>query len=66
MEAFRNFRNRYASDAEGIAKMKEAIIQKFSAPNTAAYALLGTHSRYPVWMIGQLYFFRTDLPAMLF
>jgi len=66
MEAFRNFRSQYGSDAAGIAKLREVILAKFSDPNNVSFALLGTHSRYPVWMIGQLYFFRRDLPAMLF
>lgn len=66
MEAFRQFRVRYGSNEAGIAKIKEGIIAKFSKPNQSAFALLGTHSRYPVWMIGQLYFFPQDLPGMLF
>jgi hypothetical protein len=66
MEAFRQFRARYGSSEAGIAKIKEAIIAKFSKPNQTAFALLGTHSRYPVWMIGQLYFFPQNLPGMLF
>jgi hypothetical protein len=66
MEAFRNFRITYGSDLEGIAKIKEAIVSRFSDSGTSAFALLGTHSRYPVWMVGQLYFFKKDLPPMLF
>ena len=57
MEAFRNFRQRYGSDEAGIQKITEAVRYRFSRPNTSALALFGTHSRYPVWMIGQLYFF---------
>jgi len=66
VEAFRNFRAKYGSDLDAIAKLQEAVEHKFSAPNTSAFALMGTHSRYAVWMIGQLYFFRNDLQAMLF
>jgi len=57
---------KYGSDSAGIAKIKEAIVSRFSDSSTSAFALLGTHSRYPVWMIGQLYFFKKDLPPMLF
>jgi len=66
MEAFRQFRKRYGSPSDAVAKIKQAIESRFSNPKTSAYALLGTHSRYPVWMIGQLYFFEKDLPATLF
>jgi hypothetical protein len=66
MEAFRQFRTKYGSATEGVAKIKEAVERKFSNPKASAFALLGTHSRYPVWMIGQLYFFDKDLPTTLF
>jgi hypothetical protein len=66
MEAFRKFRVKYGSDSEGVAKIKDAIERRFSDPKTSAFALLGTHSRYPVWMIGQLYFFDRNLPPTLF
>ena len=39
MEAFRKFRVKYGSDAEGIAKIKEGIIKKFSDPAMSAFAL---------------------------
>jgi hypothetical protein len=67
MEAFRNFRQRYGSDSAGIQKITEAVRARFSKPKTSALALLGTHSRYPVWMIGQLYFFENkDQNELLF
>ncbi len=56
MEAFRNFRDQYGSGLEAFGKIKDAVTAKFSDPNVRAYALMGTHSRYPVWMVGQLYF----------
>lgn len=55
MQAFRNFRERYGAQ-EAFGKIRDAITNRFSDPNTSAYALMGTHSRYPVWMVGQLYF----------
>jgi hypothetical protein len=66
MEAFRNFRAKYGSDCEAAVKLNEAIKAKFSDPNMSGFALLGTHSRHPVWMIGQIYFFNRDLPQTLF
>jgi hypothetical protein len=66
MEAFRNFRQKYGSDAAGVQKITEGIHARFAKPKTAAMALLGTHSRYPVWMIGQLYFFDIEQPGRLF
>ncbi|MGA2669743.1 MAG: hypothetical protein ABSF32_12650 [Ignavibacteria bacterium] len=56
MQAFRSFRDRYGSAPEAFGKIKDAIADKFSDPDTKTYALMGTHSRYPVWMVGQLYF----------
>jgi len=56
MQAFRSFRDRYGSAPEAFGKLKDAIADKFSDPDTKSYALMGTHSRYPVWMVGQLYF----------
>jgi hypothetical protein len=66
MEAFRHFRRRYGSDAAGVQNIQEALKKKFANPKTTALALMGTHSRYPVWMIGQLYFFDTNQPGLLF
>jgi hypothetical protein len=66
IEAFRNFLDRYGSETEAINKLKDALCRKFADTSNSAYALLGTHSRYPVWMIGQLFFFRKDLPPRLF
>lgn len=66
MEAFRSFRIRYGSALEGISQIKAAIVSKFSDTDTSAFALLGTHFRYPAWMIGQLYFFKKNLPPLLF
>jgi hypothetical protein len=56
MQAFRSFRDRYGSAPEAFGKLKDAIADKFLDPDTKSYALMGTHSRYPVWMVGQLYF----------
>jgi hypothetical protein len=66
MQAFRSFRVRYGSDSEAIAMVKNEVRRRFSKSGTLAYALLGTHWRYAVWMVGQLYFFPSDLPGMLF
>ena len=66
MEAFRNFRERYGSESAAIDKIKEALAQRFSDSQKSAYALLGTHSRHPIWMVAQLYFFRKDLQPLMF
>jgi hypothetical protein len=66
MEAFRKFRQIYGSDQAGAQKIVEALNAKFANSKTTAVALLGTHSRWPVWMIGQLYFFDKDQPGLLF
>lgn len=56
MEAFRNFARRYGSGLAAFGRIKDATIKRFANPNLSSYALMGTHSRYPVWMVGQLYF----------
>jgi hypothetical protein len=55
-EAFRNFRSKYGSGLAAFERIKDALTELFRDPNKNAYALMGTHSRYPVWMLGQLYF----------
>ncbi len=59
MEAFRKFRQTYGSGLAAFGNIKDALIKNFSSPTLTAYALMGTHSRFPVWMVGQLYFFET-------
>jgi len=56
MQAFRAFRVKYGTALEAFRQIKDAVMEKFSNANTSAYALMGTHSRYPVWMVGQLFF----------
>jgi hypothetical protein len=63
-QAFRNFKTRYGTEAA--ARLKSAIEDRFASDKRDVYALLGTHSRYPVWMIGQLFAFDKNLPKMLF
>ena len=38
----------------------------FSDPNKNSYALMGTHFKYPAWMVAQLYFIDKNLPQRLF
>ncbi|HYM10471.1 MAG TPA: hypothetical protein VEU62_07055 [Bryobacterales bacterium] len=66
MEAFRKFRKRYGSESEGLKKIKSHLEALFADSRKSSYALLGTHFRYPVWMIGQLYFLERDTPPRLF
>jgi hypothetical protein len=66
MEAFRKFRSKYHSGLEAFAKIKEELGRRFSDATRSSFALLGTHSRYPSWMVAQIYFFDKSLPSRLF
>ena len=55
-EAFRSFRGKYGPGRAAFGRIKDALTDLFTDPNKNAYALMGTHGRYPVWMVGQLYF----------
>jgi hypothetical protein len=66
MEAFRNFRTEYGSTENAIEVLKQTIRAKFGDAQRNAYALTGTHSRYPSWMVAQLYFIPNNLPERLF
>jgi hypothetical protein len=66
VEAFRNMRRKYGSSSEAVAKLKSALYARFSECGVSTYALLGTHSRFPTWMIGQLYAFDKNMPPTLF
>ncbi len=66
MEAFRNFRTRYGTGLEAFGRIKDEVAKRFSDPSRDAYALVGTHFKYPSWMVAQLYFFDKHLPARLF
>lgn len=66
MEAFRNFRHKYGSGVAAFGRMKDEITKRFSDKNKNTYALMGTHFKYPSWMVAQLYFFDKNLPQRLF
>ncbi len=66
IEAFRKFRDQYGSPLEAFHKLKDALVNRYFARGKAAYALFGTHRRFPVWIIGQLFSFDTDVPLRLF
>jgi hypothetical protein len=66
MEAFRKFRRSQRSESEAVAMIKDHMVRLFSDPMKSCFALVGMHFRYPVWMIGQLYFFDKNLPLRLF
>lgn len=65
-EAFRNYTDRYKSEEIAVEKIKDALEKRFAATNSVSYALVGTHSRFPTWIIGQLYFFDLNIPRRLF
>ncbi|MBK5293319.1 MAG: hypothetical protein JJE04_16805 [Acidobacteriia bacterium] len=64
-QAFRTFKAKYGI-AEAPQRVKSALEARHNSADRDVYALIGTHSRYPVWMIGQLYAFEKNLPEMLF
>lgn len=66
MEAFRNFRKEYGSSEGAIIALKDALSKRFNDKSRKSYALMATHSRYPVWMVAELYFIEKDLPKRLF
>jgi hypothetical protein len=66
MEAFRQFRNRYPSPEAAFHAIKNKLTSLFSDPQKRAFALLGTHFKYPAWMVAQLYFFDRNLERTLF
>jgi len=54
-EAFRNFRNKYRGEEEGLNKVKEKFINVFSEKKYCLL-LLGTHVRHKnIWMIGDFF-----------
>ena len=66
MEAFRTFTRRYGSPENAFEVIKQKIQSLFSDRTKNSYALLGTHSRYPVWIVAELYFFDRDVHPRLF
>jgi hypothetical protein len=65
-QAFRAFKSRYRGNDAACKALEEGLRKRFMDEKRCAYALVGTHSRRPVWMIGQLFFFERDLPPTLF
>jgi hypothetical protein len=55
-EAFRSFRTKYGTGIAAFGRIRDRLTALFNDQGNDVYALMGTHSRYPVWMIGQLYF----------
>lgn len=66
MEAFRNFRGQYGSGEAAFNAMRQKLTSSFSDPERRSFALMGTHSRHPVWMVAELYFFPKQLHPRLF
>jgi hypothetical protein len=64
-QAFRTFKAKYGA-TEAPRKLRAGLEGRFKSSDRDVYALIGTHSRYPVWMIGQLYAFERNLPPRLF
>jgi hypothetical protein len=65
-EAFRKFKKQYGGEVAAAETLKSAFSKRFIETDKDVFALVGTHSRYPTWMIGQLYSFDNSTPEMLF
>jgi len=65
-EAFRAFKSKYQSSALASKAIQDGLRQRFQRQDKTTYALLGTHSRYPVWMVGQLFSFDREIQQTLF
>jgi hypothetical protein len=66
MEAFRKFRREYGSAENAVEVLKDAFTKKFADNQRNSYVLMGTHRRYPSWMVAQIYFVPKNLPRRLF
>jgi hypothetical protein len=66
MEGFRNFTRKYGSPENAFEMIKQKIQSLSSDRTKISYALMGTHSRYPIWIVAELYFFDRDLHPRLF
>jgi hypothetical protein len=66
MEALRKFKERYGSGDAAFEAIHQTISSRFYDRQKRAFALMGTHHRYPVWMVAELYFIDRDLPPRLF
>ena len=66
MEAFRNFRKEFVSAENAVFVLRDALKKKFDDGQRNSYVLMGTHSRYPSWMVAQIYFIPKIMPVRLF
>jgi len=66
MEAFRNFKKEYGSAENAVDVLKDALSKRFGDAQRNSYVLMGTHRRYPSWMVAQIYFIPRNLPPRLF
>lgn len=65
-ETFRHFKKHYGGEDAAVAHLKRGFAKRFIETERDVFALVGTHSRYPTWMIGQLYAFDKATPGILF
>lgn len=66
VQALRNFTRTYGSIENAFEQIALALRDRFADSSKRAFALVGTHSRFPVWMVAQLYWFDRNLPRQLF
>jgi hypothetical protein len=66
IEAFRQFTVRYKTIDNAYERLTQKVIDNFADPHKSTFALVGTHSRHPIWMVAQLYWFEKAIAPRLF
>jgi hypothetical protein len=65
-EGLRNFTVKYGSLDGAFMRLKEVLTNRYMDPAKRTFALMGTHFKYPSWMVAQLYAFPRDIAPRLF
>jgi len=65
-EGLRNFVTKYGDLDGAFMRLKQELEKRYKNPAKRTFALMGTHFRYPSWMVAQLYAFPRDIPSRLF
>jgi hypothetical protein len=66
MATFRKLKAELGSSERAFEEVSTRILDRFADPKKLAYALLGTHYKYPEWMVAQIYWFDRDIAPRLF
>jgi len=65
-EGLRSFIIKYGSLDGAFMRLREALTNRYLDRSKRTFALMGTHFKYPSWMVAQLYAFSRDIPPRLF